>query len=113
MAAITLGRRKRHPLVPAQCPSCRGGREINGVECPDCAPGRSRSRSWLVSVADALATPAGRVVGWSTSLPGVCGAAGTVYGAAVIVHSVWHQVPALGVAALAASPFLLALDRRL
>lgn len=114
MAAISLGRRRRVPLVPSQCPSCRGGGEINGTECPDCSPGRSRpSRSWLVAAAAGLAGPAGTAVRWSMSLPGVLGGAGAVYGVAVIVHAVWHQVPALGVAALAAAPFLLVLDRRI
>lgn len=61
--------------------------------------------------------PAGTVVGaalrWSASLPGLAGAAGISYGSAVVVHSVFRQVPVLAVAALVAGGFALALDRRL
>lgn len=115
MAALSVPWRKRRPLSPLACVSCRGGREVNGVPCRDCSPERQAKRRrplhWL---ADRLATPAGTAVGWSmASLPGLLGAAGVTYGLAVVVHSIWHQVPALGVAALAAGPFLLVLDRRL
>lgn len=111
------------PIGPP-CPGCAGGGEVNGLECRECGgstrltpPRRRRWRRRLLRVADAAATPAGTVVGWSlaslSSLPGVLGAAGVSCGSAVVVHSVFGQVPELPVGLLVAGVFGLLLDRRL
>jgi hypothetical protein len=107
------------PIGPP-CPGCAGGGEVNGLVCRECGGSRrltSRRRRRrlpsLLRVADALATPAGNLVRWSASLPGLAGAGGVSYGLAAVVHSVFGQVPVLAVAALAAGVFALALDRRL
>ncbi len=104
------------------CPACAGGGEVNGLTCRECdgstragrAPKRRRWRlPSLLHVADALAVPAGTVVRWSASLPGLAGAGGVSYGVAAVVHSVFGQVPVLAVAVMVAGVFALALDRRL
>lgn len=111
----------RVPLALPPCPGCRGGREVNGLECRECdgtgrAGGRRRGWSWRGPghrLLLALATPAGLVVGWSRSLPGIAGAGGITTGTAVIVHSAWHWVPVYAVAALVGGAFGLMMDRRL
>lgn len=67
----------------------------------------------MLGVADRLATPAGVVVRWSASVPGVAGAAGITYGVAAVVHGVFGQVPELGVGLLVAGVFGLLADRQL
>ncbi len=106
------------PIGPP-CPGCAGGGELNGLVCPECGgsrrltPRRRRRFPSLLHVADALAVPAGTVVRWSASLPGLAGAGGVSYGVAAVVHSVFGQVPVLAVAVMVAGVFALALDRRL
>lgn len=117
MAATAL----RAPLALPPCPGCAGGGDVNGVTCRECGgstrAGRGRRRwDWRKPghrLLLALATPAGLVVGWSRSLPGIAGAGGITYGAAVLAHSAWHWVPALAVAALVGGGFGLMMDRRL
>lgn len=114
MAALSFPLRRRPRLAPSQCPSCRGGREVNGLPCRECSGARVQARRpVLPGLLGSLATAAGTAVRWSMSLPGLLGAAGVSYGAGVTVHSIWHQVPVLGVAVLVAGAFGLALDRRL
>jgi hypothetical protein len=111
----------RAPLAAPPCPGCRGGGEVNGVECRDCG-GSSRAgvriRRWgLRKLAHKLATPAGRRVGvalnWSKTVPGIGGAAALTFGVSVIGHAIWHWVPAYAVAAILAGTFGLLIDRRL
>ena len=64
-------------------------------------------------MADSAAVPAGTVVRWSMSIPGIGGAAAVSYGAAAVVHGVFGQVPELGAGLLAAGIFGLLADRRL
>jgi hypothetical protein len=52
-------------------------------------------------------------VRWSATLPGICGAAGITYGVALIVHGVFHQVPALGVGLAVGGLFGILADRRI
>lgn len=114
MAVLALPRLRRRPVTRPRCPDCRGGGEVNGVPCRGCSGSRPKARRPLGwALLGALATPAGTVVRWSMSLPGVAGAAGVTFGVSVIVHAVFRQVPALGVAALVAGAFALLLDRRL
>jgi hypothetical protein len=114
MAALSFPVRRRRLLAPSQCPECRGGGEVNGVPCRGCSGRRVQARRQLLpGLIGSLATAAGTAVRWSLTLPGLLGAAGVSYGAGVVVHSVFHQVPVLGVAVLAAGAFGLALDRRL
>jgi hypothetical protein len=111
-------------LVLPPCPGCAGGGEVNGLTCRECDGStrigrlpRRRLRSLLAGLLDSAATPAGAAVGtalrWSASLPGLLGAAGTSYGVAAVVHSVFRQVPEVPVVVLVAGVFALALDRRL
>ena len=117
MAAAAL----RVPLALPPCPDCRGGGEINGVECRECE-GRGRAgvrhRRWTWRrLLDGAATPAGAVVGtllgWSRTVPGVGGAAAVTYGLAVFVHSAWHWVPVYAVVLAVGGAFGLMMDRRL
>lgn len=111
----------RVPLALPACPGCAGGGEVNGLSCRGCGgtgrQGASRVRvPWRIMgrrAALAMAGPAGLVVGWSRTLPGVGGAAALTYGTAVIANSAWHWVPAYAVAALVGGAFALLMDRRL
>jgi hypothetical protein len=102
------------------CPDCAGGGEVNGVECRSCG-GSTRAgtakRRWRfpspLRVADALAVPAGRLVRWSMSLPGLAGAGAVSYGSAAVVHGLVPRVPELAAGLAVAGVFALALDRRL
>ncbi|MGA8111664.1 MAG: hypothetical protein WB974_19650 [Acidobacteriaceae bacterium] len=94
---------------------------VNGVPCPECG-GSSRRvvpsrwgglRKRLHRFADSAAVPAGTVVRWSASLPGVAGAAAVSYGVAAVVHGVFGQVPELGAGLIVAGVFGLLADRRL
>jgi hypothetical protein len=109
-------------LALPPCPGCAGGREINGVPCRDCGgTGRQRAalrlRGHLRALgrrgALAVAGPAGTLVRWSASVPGVAGAAGVTIGAAMIVHGVFGQVPELGAALAVGGVFGLLMDRRI
>jgi hypothetical protein len=117
-AAVTLA--SVVPIGPP-CRRCAGGGELNGVVCPDCGgstrAGRPERRRWRwpspLRVADALARPAGTLVRWSMSLPGVAGAGAVSYGLAAVVHGLAPRVPELAAGLLVAGVFALALDRRL
>lgn len=112
-------------LTGPACPGCAGGGEVNGVPCPECRGSRlakPQGRRWsfrssVHRLADALAVPAGSVVGtamgWSSLLPGVGGAAAVSWGAADVVHSLAPSVPMLGATVLVAGIFGLVMDRRL
>ena len=84
------------------------------------APGRLRRELWRARRL-ALAGKAAEVTGWLAGrllasqrlVPGVGGSASLTAGLAVVVHSVFRQVPALGVAAAVAGVFLLVLDKRI
>jgi hypothetical protein len=65
------------------------------------------------ALADAAATPAGTVVGWSLKLPGVLGAGAVSYGTAAIVHGLAHAVPEFAVGLLVGGVFGLLIDRQL
>jgi len=67
----------------------------------------------MLGWADRAATPAGTLVRWSASLPGIGGAAAVSYGVAAVVHGVFGQVPELGAALIVAGVFGLLADRRL
>lgn len=111
------------PRVASGCPACAGGGEINGLPCRECAGGRGRSlvpsgvrerlRVWSLAAGGAAGVVAGRLVRWSVTVPGVAGAAGVSWGAAMIAHGVFLRVPELGVAVLVAGVFGLLADRRL
>jgi hypothetical protein len=107
------------PVVGPACPGCAGGGEVNGVPCLDCGGSKRAPRArpeWrkrLHRWADRAATPAGTVVRWSMSLPGIAGAAAVSYGVAAVVHGVFGQVPELGVGLLVAGVFGLVADRQL
>jgi hypothetical protein len=64
-------------------------------------------------VAGALAVPAGTLVRWSMSLPGLAGAGAVSYGLAAVIHGLVPRVPELAAALAVAGVFALALDRRL
>ena len=111
----------RAPLAAPPCPACRGGGEINGVECRECAGSsragvRLRRQSWR-RLLDRAATPAGVAVGtllgWSKTVPGIGGAAALTFGVSVIGHAIWHWVPAYAVAAVVGGAFGLMMDRRI
>jgi hypothetical protein len=89
------------------CRDC-GGRKRLGVASLRVSL-RGRLHGWSLAAAGA----AGTVARWSAAIPGVGGAAAVSFGAAVVVHGVFRQVPALGVAALVAGVFGLLADRRL
>lgn len=57
--------------------------------------------------------PAGTLVRWSMSLPGLAGAGAVSYGLAATMHGLVPRVPELGAVVLVAGVFALALDRRL
>lgn len=108
------------PIGPP-CSGCAGGGELNGLECAECAGsgrtavrrGRRRRFPSPLRVAGALAAPAGTLVRWSMSLPGVAGAGAVSYGLAAIVHGLAPRVPELAAGLVVAGVFALALDRRL
>ena len=102
------------------CPDCAGTGAINGAECYGCHGARfvRRRRRWSLRKSarralEAVATPAGYVVGSLTSLPGIGGAGSLAYGTAWVAHDVWHPLPLWGVFMVAAGAFGLLLDRRL
>jgi hypothetical protein len=109
----------RVPLAPS-CPDCRGGGDVNGVPCRGCE-GRGRLRpakrlDWRGMgrrLLSAAAAPAGTVVRWSMSLPGLSGAAAVSYGSAAVLHGLVPRIPELGLALLVAGVFGLLADRRL
>lgn len=111
----------RAPVLAPPCSGCAGGGEVNGLSCRGCGgTGRAGARRarvpWRIlgrRAALAMAGPAGMVVGWSRTLPGVGGAAALTFGTAVIAHSAWHWVPAYAVAALVGGTFGLLADRRI
>lgn len=88
--------------------------------CPECDGSTRlvlRKRRWRLPspwrLAGTLATPAGTVVRWSASLPGVLGAGAVSYGVAAVAHSLAPRVPLAGMIVAVAGVFALALDRRL
>ena len=88
------------------CPECHGSRRL--------LPARRRWRlPSPLKMADALAVPAGTVVRWSMSLPGLAGAGSVSYGLAAAVHGLVPRVPELAAGLVVAGVFALALDRRL
>lgn len=100
------------------CPGCRGGGEVNGVDCRECGGAgrkgaRPRGGSWrkmVLRLADIASVPAGTAI---RGIPGVGGAAAVTCGAAVIVHAAWHWIPWYGPAALVGGLFGLMIDRGL
>lgn len=117
MATLLLPRPRR--AVAGPCPDCRGGGEVNGTVCRGCGGSRRAGpvrRRWFPSplkVAEALAVPAGTLVRWSMSLPGLAGAGAVSYGLAAVVHGLVPRVPELAAGLIVAGVFALALDRRL
>ena len=103
------------------CSGCAGGGEVNGLPCAECDGSTRlalpRRRRWRLpsplKIADALAVPAGTVVRWSMSLPGLLGAGGISYGLAATVHGLVPRVPELAAGLVVAGVFALVLDRRL
>lgn len=114
MAALSFPMRRRRSLVPSQCPSCRGGREINGVPCRDCSGERREARRQLLpGLLGSLATAAGTAVRWSMSLPGLLGAAGMSVAAGEIIGHVFGHGLTPWVALAVGAGFALRLDWRL
>ena len=111
----------RVPLALPACPSCRGGGEVNGVECRECRgstrAGVKRRRWTWRGLLDRAATPAGvvagTVLGWSRTVPGIGGAAAVTFGAAGAAHAIWHWLPVLYPALVIGGVFALLLDRQL
>lgn len=63
----------------------------------------------LIRAAKVAGTAVRLVRGPGRALPGIAGAAAVTLGAAIVVHAVFRQVPAVGVAALVAGVFALLL----
>ena len=70
---------------------------------------RALAHRWSLAAAGA----AGTVVRWSATIPGLAGAMGVSVGAALVVHGLLPQVPAVGVGVLVGGVFCLLVDRRL
>ena len=120
MAAADVTAATMPRLAPA-CHGCAGGGDVNGLPCRECG-GRGRQRRPLVRAAWrgllhrwslAAAGAAGTAVRLSATIPGIGGAVAVSVGAALVVHGLLSQVPALGVGVLVGGVFALLVDRRL